>query len=87
MTADSRFSNSETGNRSGHYSFADATFERLALRHTKRANTAYADLHVGVENIFGAGAHPVTLPWNGAGTGKPFSLYSNIANYVYTPFH
>ena len=86
MTADSRFSNSENGNRQGHYSFADATFARLALRHSKRANVAYADLHAGVENVYGAGAHPVTLPWNGAGTGKPSSFYNNIASYVYAPF-
>ncbi len=84
LIADSRYTSTDIF--SGNNSFAGDTFGRLALRHSRRANTAYADLHVGVENVYGAAAHPTTLPWNCAGTGKPFALYKNVAEYNYGPF-
>ena len=84
LCADSRFSS--TDNLSGHYSFSHATFVRIALRHTRRANVVYTDFHVGNENVYAAGAHPTTMPWNGAGCGKAFLLFYDPSSYNYGPF-
>ena len=84
MTADSRFSNSAAGNCKGYYTFADDR-SRVALRHSRRANVTYADLHVGMENIRGVIAHPSSLPWNCSGTPKVSSWSSSLV-YVYSPF-
>ena len=83
MLADSR--SSRTDNLSGHYSFAQSTFDRLALRHSRKANITYADGHVGQDGIRAAVAHPPRLPWNVVGKAMPwYPFYGDT--YDYGPF-
>ncbi len=83
MLADSRFSKTE--NLKGHYSFAQSTFDHLALRHSRKANITYVDGHVGQDGIHAAVAHPPRLPWNVV--GKAMSWYPIYGNtYDYGPF-
>jgi hypothetical protein len=74
-----------TNNLQGHYSFAEATFDRLALRHSRKANIIYADGHVGQDGIRAAACLPPRMPWNVVGKVLPYYFYDTRV-YNYAPF-
>ena len=80
--ADSRYS--ETSNKRGHFSLADA-HSRVGLRHSRKANVTMMDGHVEAWGLAIIDTYAPTLPWNECGKGTPRKAYGRTI-YKYAPF-